>query len=400
MKPAGSREFVALMALSMSLVALAIDAMLPGLAEIAADLNVADENDRQLVITFLFLGLAVGMLFYGPVSDSIGRRPPMFAGFALFIVGTIIAIFAQSFEVLLAARFIQGLGAAGPRIITIAIIRDGAAGREMARVMSLVMMIFILVPAIAPALGQVILLVAGWRMIFVALVLVAMITICWFSARQPETLVEAERRPFSLSRIGHAFQEILRNRTAVVYTVAAGMIFGGFIGFLNSSQQILQEHYGLGPRFPFFFAILALTIGVSSWVNSRLVIRFGMRFLSRVALRIIAITALLFIAVHWLGNPPLLIAMGYLMVSFFFTGILFGNLNALAMDPLGHIAGMASSVIGATTTLISLTLGYLIGTAYNDTMIPVTIGFGGLSLVSLMLFHLVQDDQAQSTSRE
>jgi DHA1 family bicyclomycin/chloramphenicol resistance-like MFS transporter len=391
-KPIGFREFVALMALSMSLVALAIDAMLPALAEIATDLSVVDDNDRQLVITSLFLGLATGMLFYGPVSDSFGRRPPMFVGFALFIIGSVAAALAQSFEVLLAARFVQGLGAAGSRILTVAIVRDGAGGREMARVMSLVMMTFILVPALAPALGQVILLVANWRMIFVALVVTALVTVCWFYLRQPESLPPENRKPFSLDRIGDAFMEILRNRSAVIYTIAAGMIFGSFIGFL------LQELYQLGGQFPLYFAVLALTIGVSSWVNARLVTRYGMRYLCRIALRAIALSAAVFLVICMFGLPPLGLTMIYLMVSFFCTGILFGNLNALAMDPLGHIAGMASSMIGAATTFISLILGYLIGFFYNFTMVPVTLGFGLLSLVSLGLFYVAEKDEVQLAS--
>lgn len=386
------------MALSMSMVALSIDAMLPGLGEIAADLSVTNENDRQLVITSLFLGLAVGMLFYGPVSDSVGRRLPMLGGFILFIFGSVMAVLAQSFEVLLVARFVQGLGAAGPRILTIAIIRDGASGREMARVMSLVMMIFILVPTIAPALGQAVLLVAGWRMIFVALVICAGITLFWFALRQPETLDADARRPFSVGRIAHALMEILRSRHAVVYTVAAGMIFGAFIGFLNSSQQILQELYGLGPLFPLYFAMLALTIGVASFINSQLVTRLGMRYLSRIALRIIASVATVFFIVCQFGQPSLILTMIYLMVTFFFTGILFANLNSLAMDPLGHIAGLASSVIGAVTTFISLILGFIIGNLYNDTLIPVVLGFGLLSAVSLVLFHFAEGDQAASAS--
>ena len=273
------KEFVALMALSMSLVALAIDAMLPALAEIGSDLGLVRDNDRQLVLTVLFLGLSLGQLFYGPISDSLGRRGPIFFGFGLFILGSALAVVAPTFEWLLIGRFLQGLGAAGPRILTVAIIRDCAAGREMARLMSLVMMVFILIPAIAPALGQAILFIASWRGIFLALLLLSSMTLVWFYLRQPETLSFEARRPISPASLGGAFVEILHTRSTVLYTLAGGMIFGSFVGFLNSAQQIFQELYGLGVRFPAYFAVLALTIGCASLINARLVIRLGMRYL-------------------------------------------------------------------------------------------------------------------------
>ena len=386
-KHAGFREFVALMALSMSLVALAIDAMLPALSDIATELGVVRENSRQLVLTVLFLGLAVGQVFYGPISDSLGRRGPIFVGFVLFVLGSVVAAWAQTYEILLFGRFLQGLGAAGPRIITVAIIRDHAAGREMARIMSLVMMVFILVPAIAPALGQLVLLVSDWRMIFYSLVILSAITSIWFYLRQPETLLPDARRPFSLRGIFRACIEILTHRVAVVYTIASGLIFGAFIGFLNSSQQLLQELYGLGERFPAYFAILALTIGFASWSNSRLVIQFGMRLLCRNALWLIVVLSFLFALRCVIGLPPLWMLMCYLVAVFFATGILFGNLNALAMEPMGHIAGLASSMIGSMTTLISLSLGYIVGNLFNNSPLPMVLGFAVLSLFSLLLMQ-------------
>ena len=384
------------MAISMSLVALAIDAMLPALGQIGADLGLARDNDRQLVLTLLFVGLAVGQLFYGPVSDTLGRRAPILFGFALFIAGSLIAIFATTFGWLLAGRFLQGLGAAGPRIITVAIVRDGSAGREMARIMSLVMMVFILVPAVAPALGQAIMLFAPWRGIFVALLLLSAATMAWFQIRQPETLPVERRRPFSPAVIGAAFMEVMTTRSAVVFTLTGGMIFGAFVGFLNTSQQVLQELYGLGALFPAYFAFLALAIGVSSFVNSRLVVRFGMRYLSRIALTVAVMISAVFLAYCLFRHPGLYLMMGYLSVTFFCTGILFGNLNSLAMEPLGHIAGMASSLIGSVTTFISLGLGYLIGVAYDGTVIPVVAGFGILGGLSLFAMRLSGDEVARA----
>ena len=229
----GFREFVALMALCMSLVALAIDAMLPALAEIAADLDVTDANDRQHVLSVLFVGLAIGQFFYGPISDSFGRRGPIFVGFALFLIGSLLSLLATSYTMMLAGRFLQGLGAAGPRIITVAIIRDGSAGREMARVMSLVMMVFILVPAIAPALGQGILLLASWREIFLSLIVLAIIAVSWFYFRQPESLPVENRRRFNISEIVDGVIEICNDRAAIAYTIDGGLVFGAFVGFLK-----------------------------------------------------------------------------------------------------------------------------------------------------------------------
>ncbi len=384
----GKKEFVALMALSMSLVALAIDAMLPALAEIGTDLNLVRNNDRQLVLTVLFLGLALGQLFFGPVSDSLGRRGPVFFGFGLFILGSLVAALATTFEWLLYGRFLQGLGAAGPRILTVAIIRDGTAGREMARLMSLVMMVFILVPAIAPALGQAVLFIASWRGIFVALLILSTLTLVWFYLRQPETLPPEMRQPLTLKALRRAVVEVLTTRVTVVYTLAGGMIFGAFVGFLNSAQQIFQDIYGLGAQFPVYFAILALTIGGASMVNARLVMRLGMRFLCRLGLIVTILTSLSFLVWCQFHPPELWLLMGYLMVTFFCTGILFGNVNALAMEPLGHVAGLASSLIGSVTTLISLILGYFIGNAFDGSVIPLVIGFSVLGLLSLGLMFL------------
>ena len=374
------------------MVALSIDAMLPALSQIANSLNVIRDNDRQLVISVLFIGFAIGQVFYGPIADSLGRRGPILFGFALFIVGSLAAVNATSYNWLLFGRFLQGLGAAGPRIITVAMIRDRASGREMAKLMSLVMMVFILVPAIAPAIGQLVLLVAEWPMIFVALGVFAGIISVWFYVRQPETLAVEDRRAFSLKNIQIALVEICTTRTSIIYTLSGGMIFGAFLGFINSAQQILQELYGLGTKFPFYFAILALTIGAASFVNSRLVSRFGMRLLTKVALWVIAILALLFLIAIVNQKPSLWILMSYLGITFFAVGLLFGNMNSLAMEPLGHIAGMASSVIGSVTTVLALTLGYLVGVFFDHTVVPLTIGFGVLSVASLLLIYFIPED--------
>ena len=378
-------EFVALMALMISLVALSIDAMLPALPAIGGDLGVAHENDAQMVVSALFLGLAVGQLVWGPVSDSVGRKPAIYAGVALFIVGCLISILAAGFPAMLTGRVLQGLGAAGPRIVIIALVRDQYEGRAMARIMSLVMAVFILIPALAPALGQGILMIAHWRAIFGLLLGLALIALAWFAVRQPETLPAARRKPFAFGRIAEALGETCANRVALGYTVAAGLIFGAFVGYLSSAQQIFQQQYGVGAQFPLYFAVLALAIGCASYLNARLVMRHGMRRLSLWALRALSLSSAGFFALAWAagGGPPLWALMTYLMAAFFCIGILFGNFNALAMEPLGHIAGVAAAVIGSLTTFLSMLSGLWIGRAFDGTVLPLVGGFAILGIASL-----------------
>ena len=382
-------EFVALVALMTSMVALSIDAMLPALTTIGAELGARQANDAQLILSALFLGLALAQMIYGPLSDSVGRKPAIYLGFALFIAGCLLSALATSFNAMLVGRFLQGIGAAGPRIVTIAIVRDQYEGRAMARIMSSVMAVFILVPALAPGLGQIILLVASWRAIFGMFLGVAVIAVVWFALRQPESLLPARRASFSLRRIAGAVREVCAHRVALAYTIAAGLIFGALVGYLTSAAQIFQGQYGLGERFPLYFAVLALAIGLASYVNSRLVMRYGMTLLSGAAVTGLAALSLGFfgIALAAAGDPPLWSLMAYLVPAFFCLGILFGNFNALAMEPLGHVAGVAASVIGSLTTFISLLLGTLIGRSYDGTVLPLVGGFAILGLAAAALMR-------------
>ncbi|HEX6112706.1 MAG TPA: multidrug effflux MFS transporter [Geminicoccaceae bacterium] len=382
-------EFVALVALMTSMVALSIDAMLPALTTIGAELGARQANDAQLILSALFLGLALAQMIYGPLSDSVGRKPAIYLGFALFIAGCLLSAVATSFNAMLVGRFLQGIGAAGPRIVTIAIVRDQYEGRAMARIMSSVMAVFILVPALAPGLGQIILLVASWRAIFGMFLGVAVIAVVWFALRQPESLLPARRASFSLRRIAGAVREVCAHRVALAYTIAAGLIFGALVGYLTSAAQIFQGQYGLGERFPLYFAVLALAIGLASYVNSRLVMRYGMTLLSGAAVTGLAALSLGFfgIALAAAGDPPLWSLMAYLVPAFFCLGILFGNFNALAMEPLGHVAGVAASVIGSLTTFISLLLGTLIGRSYDGTVLPLVGGFAILGLAAAALMR-------------
>ena len=284
------------------------------------------------------------------------------------------------------------IGAAGPRIVTLALVRDRFGGREMAQLMSLVMTVFILIPVFAPIVGQGIMMVTHWRGIFVMFLVLAAIAFVWFWARQPETLPPEKRSKLSAARIARAFRETLTNRTALGYTMTAGLIFGAFIGYLVSAQQIFQVTFGVGEAFPLYFAISAGTMGFSSITNARLVMRFGMRPLTGVALAAVSILSITFLVIVVLtdDHPALWATMVYIVVTFFFVGFVFGNFNALAMEPLGHIAGSASSVIGSVTLLISLSLGTLIGQLYDGTVFPLVAGFAVLATISFAVMMWVE----------
>ena len=383
-------EFVALVAAMFSLVALSIDAMLPALGEIATDMGVAGTNQAQLVVAVMLFGLGVGQIFYGPISDSYGRRRPIYFGFAIFLLGSVICLLAQDMTTLLVGRFIQGMGVAGARIVTVAIVRDLFEGAAMARVMSFVMTVFILVPAIAPMVGYGILLFAGWRAIFVMLLTQSLIVLIWFSFRLDETHPPERRSPLSARRIWRATVEIIRNRRSFGYIIAAGLVFGAFIGFLSSVQQIFDVTFDRKIEFPFWFALMSLALGAASLTNAKLVMRFGMQQLSRNALYISAVVSTAFLIILLLpisqslgAIPQFVMFMAYMMVTFFFFGILFGNLNALAMEPLGHIAGIGASIVGAGTSIISSPLGVIVGQQFNGTIIPLVAGFAFYSMLSI-----------------
>jgi MFS transporter, DHA1 family, multidrug resistance protein len=382
-------EFVLIISLMMALTALSIDAMMPALPQIASELSVQSANDRQLIISIFFLGMALGQLFFGPLSDKTGRKPTVYIGYAVYIAGSLLSIFALSFPMMLAGRLLQGIGISAPRAVTMALVRDLYAGRMMARVMSFVMTVFILAPMLAPSLGQAIMSFSGWRGIFIGFVVLALVILIWFASRMPETLAPERRAPFTLRRVIDATTVIVKNRTAFGYTVSAGLVGGAFLGYLNSAQQIFQEQYALGKFFPVVFGIISLSIGLASFMNARLVMRFGMRFLVQWPLRVIFSLAMVALVVFQstAGHPPLWLVMTYLMLTFFFIGLLFGNQNALAMEPLGHMAGIGSAVVGSLSTLIQMPLGTIIGQNYNGTIFPLVIGIASLTGLSIFVVH-------------
>ena len=387
----GPTEFIILMATLMSLMALAIDAMLPALDLIGLSLGVEDPNDNQLIISSLFLGMAMGLMLYGPISDSYGRKITIYLGVSIFLIGDVISILSDDFSLMIIGRLCQGFGAAACRVITIAMIRDRFDGPKMAKVMSLIMMVFIMVPVLAPSVGQVILLFASWRAIFFLLLAFALVGIIWLHLRQPETLAIEKRLPFSLRVIGQGISETLKHPQSRTYTIAAGVMFGAFIGYLSSAQQILQIQYQLGNTFSLYFGFLALAIGMASFANSKLVMIFSMEKLCIIALTLISLLSLLFYfyASGYNGQPPLVALMSYLSLTFFCLGILFGNFNTLALHPLGHIAGVATSVISTLQTLLSVMVGYVVGQAYDGGVLPLVTGFLICGAITLLLMAYV-----------
>lgn len=385
-KPLPLAEFVVMLAFMISIVAMATDIMLPALSMIGEDLGVGDPNDVQLVVSSLFFGFSIGQLVVGPLSDTYGRKPVVLVGYVVFVVGCILSISATDLTTMLTGRFLQGAGAAAPRIVSTSLIRDGYAGRAMARIMSAIMSVFIIVPAIAPSIGQGVILILPWRYTFAVLLAMAVIAATWFGIRQPETLARENRRALSVSNLVAGCVEVLSIRTVFGYTLSMGFIFGAFLSYLEASRQIFQDTLKAGDMFAVYFGVAALAMGAASILNAMLVMRLGMRLLVHSALVALVLLSGVFFAVFHAfdGQPSLSLFMTWQLAAFFCVGILFGNLNALAMEPLGHIAGLGAALIGSIATFISLPFGWLIGQMYDGTVLPLVGGFFSLGLAALI----------------
>lgn len=392
------KEFVAIMAVIMSFGALSIDAMLPALGEIGSSLEANSLNSTQYIISSVFAGMSLGLLFFGPISDAYGRKNTFILGVSTFIIGCFISYYSKSFDVMIWGRFLQGVGSASCRVITMAMIRDKFSGRQMAKTMSLIFIVFILVPVFAPSIGQLIINISGWRDIFLFMLILSFVSTIWFYLRQEETLSKKNRIKLSIANIKKGTLETLRTKASMVYMTAAGFNFGALVAYLSTSQQVFQQQYHLGDRFPIVFGALAFFIGCSSFLNSRLVEKFGMRKLCIKALIFYSSLALvfLFISIGFNGNPPLIALLIYLALSFSCLGLLFGNLNSLSLQPLGHIAGVANSVISSLQTFISVGLGASIGSFYNHSITPLVAGYFFCSFTAYVMIkkftHSTQDN--------
>lgn len=381
-------EFVALIAFLMGMTALGIDTLLPAFPPIAEEFGITTANDLQLLVYVYMFGFALTQLVYGPLSDSLGRRPTMIAGLLLFAAGGVFAMMAGSFSALIVARFVQGMGAASARVLAVSIVRDRFSGRDMARVMSLTMMVFIIVPVLAPAYGSVLLLFGGWRFLFGVIFAMVLAMLVWFALRMPETLHPEYRMPLAPGRIAGAVMVCLRNRIAVGYSTAQGLMFGALMGYVGSAQQIFEtDVYALGAWFPLVFGLVAGAMGVGAFVNSRWVARFGMRRMAHGALvGHVATSALLLVAcLAYAGHPPLILFAAILAFANFLFSMTVPNFNAMTMEPLGAVAGTAASLVGFYTTLLGAALGLYTGQHFDGTVTPLAWGFCVLSALTLVV---------------
>lgn len=393
----GDREFIVLTALMMSLVALSIDMMLPALPLIGTDLGVVNDNDRQMILTVFMAGMTIAQFFYGPLSDKIGRKPVVLIGTVVYLAGGFICALSQDFTTMLAGRFLQGCGIAAMRILSITIVRDRFAGREMAKIMSMVMSIFILVPCLAPMVGQLTLSVSHWRTIYVLLVLAGILVLGWFWLRQSETLNPEKRRPFNVVSLYWGVRETCSHRVTLGYILASGLLSGAFTSYLFTSQQIFHDIFHSGDKFALYFAILAMVYGVASFTNSRIVVRLGMHRITYTAISTLIVFSIILLGCAWhLGNDmPLLLFMVIMSGVFFCISCMFGNMNAIAMQPLGHMAGTASSVISLMNGALSLVIGASIGQAFNGTLIPFALGMVVCSITTLMAMKWADGGEEQ-----
>ncbi|MFK7831694.1 MAG: multidrug effflux MFS transporter [Winogradskyella sp.] len=384
-------EFVLLMAALMAIVAISIDAVLPALPNIGAHISSASATENQKLITAIFLGLGFGQLLFGPLSDSFGRKPVIYVGFGVFVIASIICVTTRNFEMMIFGRVLQGIGLSSARTMSIAMVRDSYSGDHMAKILSIVVMTFILVPVVAPMLGQFLLGQFGWKSIFSFNLIFGLIVILWFWKRQPETLHEKYKKTFKLSIFKSGTISFIRIKSAVVYTLLSGLVTGSFMVYLSTSQQIFQVQYNLGDYFPYIFASLATTIGLATFLNSTIVMRFGMWNLVHIAMISFVTISLCYVIIFWSGiNPPIEILMAFLMLQFASIAFLFGNYRALAMQPMGHIAGIGSALNGFISTVMAVPIANYIGSFVTTSVLPLFIGFLVTGVIGLVLFYSVK----------
>ncbi|AUP81718.1 Bcr/CflA family drug resistance efflux transporter [Flavivirga eckloniae] len=388
------------MASLMSIVALSIDALLPALPKIGEVIGTVNLNDNQLLITMIFLGLGVGQLIFGPLSDSFGRKPIVYIGFVVFIIASIICVTTKSFEMMIIGRVLQGIGLSSPRTLSIAIVRDSYSGDYMAKILSIVVMVFILVPVIAPSLGQFLLNFYNWESIFYVNLIYGLLIVLWFWKRQPETLPKEKRIKFTSHLFIDGAKEFIKYNDAVAFTLISGFVNGSFMVYLSTSQQIFQEQYDLADMFPYIFASLAISIGLATYLNSVFVVKYGMWRIAYLATIAYAVISVSYIVLFWSGeNPSITILLTFFGLQFFAVGFIFGNLRALAMQPLGHIAGIGAAINGCVSTVMAVPIANYIGSFVSDSVLPVFIGFSFFGILSLLTFMLLKRKKKLTTAK-
>jgi DHA1 family bicyclomycin/chloramphenicol resistance-like MFS transporter len=391
----GKAELIAIVAGLMALNAIAIDIMLPALGAISeatglVEAGAARDNRQQLIIFAFVLGFGAPQLAWGPITDRFGRRGPLFIGLIGYIITALLCVLIREFWVLLAARFLQGIFASGARIVASAVVRDLFAGRSMASFMSLVMTIFMIIPIIAPAVGQLILFVAPWEGIFLVLAGWGLLMLGWTWARLPETLPPNARRPLNLRSVTDAYLQVVRSPVSFGYMCASGVVFGALFAFIASSEQVFREVFGQADSFVFWFAGIAVALAIANFSNSRLVERLGMRRISHAAL-ILFISCSAFLTLTTLAfGESLARFFPIFALGFACFGMMGSNFSALALEPLGKIAGTASAAFGFATTLMSSLIGLAIGAQFNGTTVPLTAGFTGLGMAALVIVLITE----------
>lgn len=382
-------EFIALIAMMFATIAFSIDSMLPALPEIGAQLSPDDVNRAQLILTSFVLGMGIGTFFTGPLSDAFGRKPVIYGGAALYILASAVAWASASLELVLAARVVQGLGAAGPRVVAMAIIRDLYSGRVMARIISIAMMIFTLIPAAAPLLGAGMIAVFGWRSIFVLFIVFALIIVAWMGVRLPESLARENRRPFRLPLMIAATQEMFAHPTVRLSILVQTLCMGVLFTMLTMVQPIYDVIHDSADSFPFWFGFVALMSGSASLLNAALVVRVGMRRMVTWALGAqIVVTALVIVLnmTSLSAQAAFALFVFWQTAVFFMAGVTMGNLNAIAMEPMGHIAGMAASVIGSVATVLAAVIAAPVGLLFDGSLTPLT---SGILIMCILAFGLM-----------
>ncbi len=388
-------EFIALMASLMSIVALAIDTLLPAIPNIGETINSTDPKDNQLFVTMIFLGLGVGQLFFGPLSDQYGRKPMVYAGFIVFGLASVVCVLAPSLEVMVIGRIFQGIGLSSHRTIAISIIRDMYKGDYMARVMSFVTAFFILVPVVAPAIGKIIVDLFNWQTIFYVHLFLAALLWLWFARRQKETLKPEYTIRFSMKSFVSGTKEMLRFPETVAFTFISGLVTGSFLVYLSSAQHIFEDQYGLRDAFPYLFAALAISIGTSTFTNGTMVLRFGMRKLSLAATIAFSAIAVAYVLLFWnSGNPSVGVLVAFLFFQFFCLGFMWGNFRSIAMEPIGHIAGIGAAINGFISTMISVPIASWIGSYLEDTALPLFIGLSICGFLSVGIILIARRKQS------
>ncbi|WP_375172891.1 MFS transporter [Pseudooceanicola sp.] len=379
-------EFVAIMAMMVATVAFSIDSMLPAMPEIAADLTPDAPNRAQLILTAFIIGMGVGTLFTGPLSDTFGRKTIINLGAALYILGATLAWAAPTMELMVVARVMQGIGAAGPRVVSLAIVRDLYAGREMARIMSFVMVVFTIVPALAPFLGELVIGIGGWRSIFISFIVFATVSNLWMNGRLDESLPRADRRPFRLAALWLALKEMMALPMVRGSIFVQVIIFSLMFTSISLIQPTFDLIFGRAAQFAIFFFVIGIFCATSSMVNAAFVIRYGMRAICTLALAVTTLATALILALTLLGVEGEVYFWCFVVwqtVVFYQMGLTVGNLNALAMEPIGHIAGLGASVMGAIATVTGGIIATVIAQTFDGTTLPQIIGTLALLVLAI-----------------